>query len=95
MIVYQTMWGASEFYMTGNLAGYDHTDSLKDLNIPTLFRADEPMPRTTEWYHSLTPGSEFVVYENSAHMPQFEETERYISVRREFMKRAEDDKPGS
>lgn len=90
--VYQTMWGASEFYMTGNLAGYERSENLKDIDIPTLFscgRADEATPRTTEWYHSLTPGSEFVVYENSAHMPQFEETELYLSVARDFVKRAE------
>ncbi|MCH7786806.1 MAG: proline iminopeptidase-family hydrolase [Chloroflexi bacterium] len=90
--VYETMWGANEFYMTGNLAGYDRSENLKDIDVPTLFscgRADEATPRTTEWFHSLTPGSEFVVYENSAHMPQFEESERYISVVREFIKRAE------
>ena len=90
--VYETMWGANEFYMTGNLAGYDRSENLKDIDVPTLFscgRADEATPQTTEWFHSLTPGSEFVVYENSAHMPQFEESERYISVVREFIKRAE------
>lgn len=91
-IVYQTMWGSNEFYMTGNLDGYDRSGDLKEIDVPTLFscgRVDEATPKTTEWYHSLTPGSEFVVYENSAHMPQFEETERYISVVRDFINRAE------
>ena len=37
----------------------------------------------------LTPGSEFVVYENSAHMPHWEETDRYLKVVRGFLKRAE------
>lgn len=91
-IVYETMWGPNEFYMTGNLAGYDRSPDLHRISVPTLFscgRVDEATPKTTEWYSSLTPGSEFVVYENSAHMPHWEETERYISVVRDFLRRAE------
>ena len=91
--VYQHMWGPNEFFMTGNLRDYDRSGRLGEINVPTLFscgRVDEAAPRTTEWYHSLTPGSEFVVYENSAHMPMWEETERYVSVVRGFLRRAED-----
>ena len=42
------------------------------------------------WYASLTPNAEFVVYENSAHMPYWEETDRYISVVRSFLRRADE-----
>ena len=51
---------------------------------------DEATPHTVEYYHSLTPGSEFVVYEDSAHMPHWEETDRYLEVVRGFLKRAEE-----
>lgn len=91
-VVYETMWGPSEFFMTGNLKGYDRSVDLHRITVPTLYacgRADEAAPDTVEWYASLTPRSEFVVYENSAHMPHWEETERYISVR-DFLERADE-----
>ncbi len=91
-VVYETMWGPNEFYMTGNLKGYDRSGRLGEIKVPTLYscgRVDEAAPATVEWYHSLTPGSEFVVYENSAHMPYWEEIDRYIGVVRDFLARAE------
>ena len=91
-VVYRTMWGPSEFFMDGNLNGYDRSGDLHRITIPTLYscgRADEAAPETVEWYASLTPRSEFVVYENSAHMPYWEETERYLGVVRDFLKRAD------
>ena len=90
--VYETMWGPNEFYMTGNLKDYDRSDRLKDIAVPTLFscgRVDEAAPSTTEWYHSQTSGSEFVVYEYSAHRPHYEETDRYLNVVGDFLSRAE------
>ena len=94
-IVYETMWGPNEFYMTGTLAGYDRTDRLNEIKVPTLFscgRVDEATPETTGHYHSLVPGSEFVIYENSAHMPYWDEPERYINVVSDFMRRNDPDK---
>ncbi len=91
-VVYGTMWGPSEFFMDGNLKGYDRSGDLHHIAVPTLYscgRADEAAPETVEWYASLTPNSEFVVYENSAHMAYWEETGRYIAVVRDFLKRAD------
>jgi proline iminopeptidase len=91
--VYATMWGPNEFYMEGgNLKDYDRSGQLPTIKVPTLFscgRVDEAAPGTTAWYHSLTPGSEFVVYEHSAHMPHWEETARYLEVVRDFLQRVE------
>jgi len=95
VIVYETMWGINEFYMTGNLAGYDRTERLHEIKIPTLFscgRVDEATPETTGYYHTLVPGSEFMIYENSAHMPHWDEPERYIEVVSDFMRRNDPDK---
>jgi proline iminopeptidase len=90
--VYATMWGPNEFYMEGGtLKEYDRSGQLPTITVPTLFscgRVDEAAPGTTAWYHSLTPGSEFVVYEHSAHMPHWEETPRYLEVVRNFLRRA-------
>jgi proline iminopeptidase len=92
-IVYATMWGPNEFYMEGgNLKHYDRSGRLHEITVPTLFscgRVDEAAPGTTAWYHSLTPGAECVIYEHSAHMPHWEETERYLGVVRDFLRRVE------
>lgn len=90
--VYGTMWGPSEFYATGNLKDYDRTARLRDIRVPVLFTAgryDEATPETTRWYHELTPGSSFIVFESSAHMAMVEETDRYVDVIREFIRGVE------
>jgi proline iminopeptidase len=91
-VVYQTMWGPNEFYMDGNLKDYDRSGDLRRIAVPTLCSCggvDEAAPDTVRWYASLTPNAEFEVYENSAHMPYWEEKERYLSVVGDFLRRAE------
>ena len=91
-VVYNTMWGPNEFFMDGNLRDYDRSGDLHRISVPTLFscgRVDEAAPATVEWYASLTRNAEFTVYENSAHMPYWEETERYISVVANFLNKAD------
>ncbi len=91
-VVYNTMQGPSEFTIAGNLKDWDRTERLSEIHVPTLFtcgRYDECTPEATEWYSSLLPGSEMVVFENSAHMHHLEETDRYLRVVRDFLKRAE------
>lgn len=86
--VYNTMWGPSEFYMTGNLANYDRTNRLPELIVPTLFtcgRYDEAPPHTTTWYQSLISQAEIAIFEQSSHTPHLEEMERYIQVARDFL----------
>ena len=78
--------------MTGNLLNYDCTAHLGTIDVPTLFtcgRYDEATPETTAWYRSLLPNSEMVIFEQSAHMPHLEETERYLQVIRDFLWRVE------
>jgi len=90
--VYETMWGPSEFYMTGNLLDYDRTAQLKEIDIPTLFtcgRYDEATPEATIWYQSLLPKSEVAIFERSAHMAHLEETEPYLQVVQNFLQRVE------
>ncbi len=91
--VYNTMWGPSEFTCNGNLKDFDRTARLPEITLPTLFtcgRYDECTPAATNWYHSLMPGSEIVVFENSAHMVHLEETEYYLQTIRDFLRRVED-----
>lgn len=86
--IYGYMWGASEFTVTGTLQDFDVTDRLKEIVIPSLFTCgnfDEATPKTTEYYASLVPGSEFHIFENSSHMPGVEEPEAYATRVREFL----------
>ena len=90
--VYQTMWGPTECYVTGNLRNYDRTSHLHEITIPTLFtcgRFDEAPPKTTAWYQSLMPNAEMVVFEQSAHMAHLEESQKYIEVIKDFLHRVE------
>jgi proline iminopeptidase len=90
--VYGTMWGPSEFCITGNLAHYDRAGRLREVVAPTLFtcgRYDEATPEATAWYHGLVPGSEMVVFEKSAHMAHLEEPDAFLAVARDFLRRAE------
>lgn len=94
--VYNTMQGPSEFSITGNLKDFDRTGRLHEIKVPTLFtcgRYDECTPGATAWYQSLLPGSEMVVFENSAHLSHLEEPERYIQTVRDFLHRVESPMP--
>ncbi len=91
--IYETMWGPTEFFMTGNLKEYDQSQRLKEIRIPILFscgRFDEATPKTTAYYHSLVSDSELVIYENSAHMPHWEDTDLYVDSVRNFLSKSED-----
>lgn len=91
--IYGLMWGPSEFTATGTLRNYDREDELKSLDLPVLYTAgrfDEATPETIEYYHSLTPGSEVRIFENSAHMTMLDEPDAYVTAVREFLRRVDE-----
>ena len=88
--IYGMMWGASEFTVTGTLKEFDVTDRLSQIKLPSLFtcgRYDEATPKTTGYYASLVPGSEFHVFEDCSHMPGVEDPQAYADKMREFLNR--------
>ncbi|MFC2060338.1 proline iminopeptidase-family hydrolase [Chloroflexota bacterium] len=90
--VYEYMWGASEFTVTGTLKDYERVDRLKEITIPVLFtcgRYDEATPATTKFYQSNLPGSEVAILEDASHAHHIEKTEEYLQVVRDFLRRAE------
>ena len=81
--VYNAMNGPSEFHVIGALKDGDIVDRLGEIDIPTLVLSgqyDEATPAIAETVHRGIRGSEWVLFENSAHMPHIEETERYLQV---------------
>jgi len=90
--VYETLWGPSEFYATGKLVGWDIAPRLGEIRPPTLViggRYDEATPAITGTLHRGIPGSEWVIFEDSSHMPHVEETERYLRVLDDYLSRLE------
>lgn len=90
--IYEHMQGPNEFSITGIHKEYDITGRLGEISVPTLFicgRHGETRPEETTLYHSMTPGSELVIFEESSHVPHLEEPERYLQVLRDFLQRAE------
>jgi len=88
--VYNQMWGASEFTMTGTLATADVTGDLHKINTPTLFTCgefDEATPETTRYYQSLVSGAEMHVFKGASHSHHLESEEEYLGVVRQFLRK--------
>jgi pimeloyl-ACP methyl ester carboxylesterase len=90
--VYEAMWGPNEWTATGVLAGWDRTDRLGEIDVPTLVlsgRYDACTPAVAETLTRGIPGAEHVLFEHSAHIPFVEEPERYRAVLADFLERVE------
>jgi proline iminopeptidase len=90
--IYLTLWGPSEFCVTGTLKDWDITSRLGEIRVPTLVlrgRDDEATPALAETIQQGIPESELVIFEHSAHFPHIEETERYLQVLNAFLDRVE------
>jgi len=86
--VYNTLWGPNEFSCTGELRNWSVLERLGEITNPTLVlggRFDEATPTITEATHRAIPGSEWVIFEQSAHLPHLEEPEHYLQVLESFL----------
>jgi L-proline amide hydrolase len=87
--VYHTMNGPSEFHVVGSLKDWDITDRLHEIDVPTLLvsgRYDEATPRIVGEIHERIPGSQWVVFEESSHMPHVEEPEAFLETVEAFLR---------
>ena len=86
--VYHTMNGPSEFHVVGSLKTWDITKQLGDITVPTLLisgRHDEATPKVVQQYADGIKHAQWVIFENSSHLPHVEETERCLKVVGEFL----------
>ena len=86
--VYETMWGPNEFSVTGTLRNWSFIERLKEIEVPTLIvsgKYDESTPLINETMNRGIKGSEWVLFEESAHMPHLEETEKLLKVVNDFL----------
>ena len=90
--VYMTMNGPSEFHCIGTLKTWDITGRLGEITLPTLIISgayDEATPLISRTINEAIPGSEWVLFENSSHMPHEEEPERFHEVVSGWLERRE------
>ena len=90
--VYGTMNGPSEFHVIGTLRDWDITERLPEIDVPVLLlsgRHDEATPRIVRGIHERLPRSEWVLFEDSSHMPHVEEPERFRAAVEAFLERVE------
>jgi L-proline amide hydrolase len=90
--VYHTMNGPSEFHVVGVIKDWDVTSRLREIDVPTLVttgRYDEATPLIGTTVQQGIRGSQWVVFEQSAHLAHAEEPERYMAVLADFLARVE------
>ena len=81
--VYFTMNGPSEFHVIGSIKDWQAKDRLGDIDVPTLLvsgRYDEATPALQQDLLAGIKGSEWVLFDSSAHVPHVEEPDRYLAV---------------
>lgn len=89
--VYARMHGSSWFEPDGQWADWDATDRLGRLTVPAFVVGgvrDQCVPELSEAIHAGIGGSELVVLD-TAHLPFFEQPERYIALVADFLRRAD------
>ncbi|ESK95459.1 proline-specific peptidase [Moniliophthora roreri MCA 2997] len=86
--VYSTMWGPSEFGVTGTLSNWTVVDIIHRINVPTLLISapmDEIQPvAAAPWFDNI-PKVKWVELQNSTHLAEFEEPKNWFRVLLQFL----------
>lgn len=87
--VYHTMWGKSEFDVSGSLKGWTLLQDLQKIKYDVLItngRFDEAQDEVVEPFFRLLGGKvKWVQFANSSHLSHHEERQRFIQVTGEFL----------
>ncbi len=87
--IFETMFGPSDFHIVGTIRDWDVFERLPEITVPTLVlagRYDECVPEHMREMHQRISGSQFELFESSAHMPFIEEPEKFDRVMRDFLR---------
>lgn len=91
-LIYNQMWGPTEFYATGSLRDFDLTPRLAEIDVPTLFvtgEFDEARPATIRTFAEAVPGARFAVIPGVGHASLSRAPDAYRTLLREFLREAE------
>jgi proline-specific peptidase len=87
-LVYRTMWGPSEFSLTGKLKNWSVTHRLNEICVPTLIthgRFDESTHKINRIMEERIPHAQTIVFSKSSHCPHLEEPQKYIEAIERFI----------
>lgn len=85
---YVTGWGPNEYNPTGTLSGFEYTDKIHTIDVPTLITSglnDLCTPLIAKTMYDLIPGAKWELFEYSRHMPFVDENEKYKKVLGEWL----------
>lgn len=88
---YIAMQGPNEFTYTGNMKDWNRIPAMGGIPAPCLVlagRHDELTPACSERMHAALPDARLVIFENSSHMPFYEEADAYFAVTGDFLAEA-------
>lgn len=91
-LIYEYMWGETEFSATGTLIDFDMTGRLGEIDVPVLFIAgefDEARPERMAEYQRFIPGSQFIMIRDAAHSSLSKKPEEYRAALRQFLESVE------
>ncbi|KAI0781634.1 proline-specific peptidase [Irpex lacteus] len=86
--VYSTMWGPSEWAVTGTLGTWSVLDKLGSIDVPVLLlngRFDEAQDSCMSVFFNCLNKVKWVQFANASHMAHYEERERFMQVVGEFL----------
>jgi proline iminopeptidase len=87
--VYHTMWGQSEFTMTGKLKEFDLTPRLPEIAHPVLLTCgdrDEAGVKTVKDFQQRFPDARMAVLPQASHLHQIERPEIFAAVIKDFLR---------
>lgn len=86
--VYNTMWGPSEFTITGKLKDFDLTTRLSEITQPVLLTCgdrDEAGVKTVKDFQERFPDASLAVIPKASHLHQLERPEIFAAVIKDFL----------
>jgi proline iminopeptidase len=87
--VYHTMWGVSEFTMTGKLKDYDLTPRLPEIEQPVLLTCgdrDEAGVKTVKDFQERFVDARMAVIPRASHLHHIERPEIFAAVVKDFLR---------
>lgn len=90
MAIYETMQGPNEFTFTGNYSNWNRLADLHRIEVPALVTCglhDELTPACSAKLHRALPDATIKVFQDSSHMPFFEEPGAYAETLLDFLDR--------
>jgi len=92
--VYATMNGPTEFHVIGTLKDWTIGDRLHLIDLPTLVisgKYDEATPEVVRPFVENIPEVEWVLFDQSSHMPHYEEREACMNVVSRYLRERDAD----